>query len=246
VTTSISGSIVVELPVNTYHIIEIEAPSGYRLNSIPKEQELLEGTMTVLEVPNSKAFMGRMMSLFSTNNGNVKIIANSAEDGQVVAGVEYQLQNSNGQVIADKLVTNKDGEITVNGLSTGEYTIINTASPEGFEKSNEQRKVVVNEDIDNIVNVVIEKETQLSSQVVVKTTTEPSITTFAEPSTGRDARAVPSQGGQGTICFTILTKNGDTYSAHGGQQVLVTFKPKGSTAEQFVAVRTLRMVVNRY
>ena len=58
VSTSMAGITIAEVPADTYDVVEIEAPGGYQLNAAPKRQVVAAGTTTILEVPNTKTFLG--------------------------------------------------------------------------------------------------------------------------------------------------------------------------------------------
>lgn len=59
----------------------------------------------------------------------------STDTTKVLPGAVFALENSNGDILDDRLITGKDGKITVNDLPDGKYRLIETRAPEGYKLS---------------------------------------------------------------------------------------------------------------
>lgn len=64
--------------------------------------------------------------------GNIKIIKKDEDTGALLQGAEFDLQDSNGNVI-DHGTTNANGEILFEELEAGDYTLVETKAPTGYQ-----------------------------------------------------------------------------------------------------------------
>ncbi|MCH4010010.1 SpaA isopeptide-forming pilin-related protein [Companilactobacillus sp.] len=66
------------------------------------------------------------------SNGGVYLKVTSSKDSSALANAVYNLQNSSGTAIQNKLTTNSDGQIAVNNLTPGQYSFVETKAPTGY------------------------------------------------------------------------------------------------------------------
>lgn len=111
------------LPFANYVIKEIKAPDKYTLNgkeypvSITKHMETVK-----LTVANTK------------KNGSIEIIK-KADDGKLLEGAEFNLEDTNGKVIATQK-SNKDGKVVFSDLKEGNYVLKEVNAPKGYNLVN--------------------------------------------------------------------------------------------------------------
>lgn len=107
-----------------YTLLEIEAPEGYLVNTqgisfeIP---EVAEGKVQTLDLGTLTDYTGRL-EIFKTG-----------ENGKPLAGAVFKIIDQGGSVIRDQLTTDEQGYIHVTGLAPGQYKVIETKAPQGYE-----------------------------------------------------------------------------------------------------------------
>ena len=107
------------LPFANYVIKEIKAPDKYTLDgkeypvSITKHMETVK-----LTVANTK------------KNGSIEIVK-KGDDGKLLEGAEFNLEDTNGKVIAAQK-SNKDGKVVFSDLKEGNYVLKEVNAPKGY------------------------------------------------------------------------------------------------------------------
>ncbi|PWX56968.1 adhesin [Clostridium perfringens] len=111
------------LPFANYVIKEIKAPNKYTLDgkeypvSITKHMETVK-----LTVANTK------------KNGSIEIVK-KGDDGKLLEGAEFNLEDTNGKVIATQK-SNKDGKAVFSDLKEGNYVLKEVNAPKGYNLVN--------------------------------------------------------------------------------------------------------------
>ncbi|CAM3087392.1 SpaA isopeptide-forming pilin-related protein [Lactiplantibacillus plajomi] len=65
--------------------------------------------------------------------GSVTLTKTDAESGAKLSGAEYKLVDATGTVIRTSLTTDEYGQLSVNGLQAGDYQLVETKAPEGYQ-----------------------------------------------------------------------------------------------------------------
>ena len=122
-----------ELPYGNYTVVEVNAPSGYKLSQEVKNVTIDSNGETIeLTFKNSKFL------------GSISIEKVDSEDSEIrLEGAEFEVINSNGEEVGN-IVTGEDGKGSLGNLPYGEYTLIETKAPDGYELSLDLIVVEVN------------------------------------------------------------------------------------------------------
>ena len=122
-----------ELPYGNYTVVEVNAPSGYKLSQEVKNVTIDSNGETIeLTFKNSKFL------------GSISIEKVDSEDSEIrLEGAEFEVINSNGEEVGN-IVTGEDGKGSLRNLPYGEYTLIETKAPDGYELSLDLIVVEVN------------------------------------------------------------------------------------------------------
>ncbi|MDB2108074.1 SpaA isopeptide-forming pilin-related protein [Clostridium paraputrificum] len=122
-----------ELPYGSYTVAEVSAPSGYELSGESKDVTIDSNGQTIgLTFKNSKLL------------GSIAIEKVDSEDSEIkLKGAEFKVLNSDGEEVGN-IVTGEDGKGSLGSLPYGEYTVIETKAPDGYELSLDLVVVEVN------------------------------------------------------------------------------------------------------
>ncbi|WP_300559703.1 SpaA isopeptide-forming pilin-related protein [Companilactobacillus sp.] len=69
-------------------------------------------------------------------NGSVILTKTNTANGQPIPGAVFELLDSQGNVVQQNLNTDENGQIQINGLAPGDYVLVETGVPDGFQTSN--------------------------------------------------------------------------------------------------------------
>ena len=182
ITTNATGTATLEnLEFGDYFLVETNAPNGYELNREPVyftvNQEGFEvNTNTIkVTVPNTRM------------KGTVVLTKTNSEDPTIpVQGATYGLYKSNGTLVQEGLITNRNGQITVFELEWGSYYFLETERAQGYEINND--KVYFELDPDNVGEVVYVSTTDVQKPVSVI------LTKYDKPDTGSEITSTPVDG----------------------------------------------------
>ncbi|CAM3316995.1 SpaA isopeptide-forming pilin-related protein [Vagococcus fessus] len=147
--TNENGEAILEnLPLGDYTIIETKAPAGYELDPTPI-------TVTVLENKESNTVSVTVVNTEIPKKGTIEIIKVDDETGVTLAGAEFDIKNSAGEIVGH-IITNKEGKARLSDLELGDYTIVETKAPDGYNLSEKIYTISVVENETNTVAIEIE------------------------------------------------------------------------------------------
>ncbi|MED2635034.1 VaFE repeat-containing surface-anchored protein [Bacillus thuringiensis] len=106
------------LPIGTYTLKEIKAPTGYVSDDKPQTIEVKTGETGAVQIVNNKV------------KGNIEI-KKLSDSGKVLPNVEFTVFTEDGKEVK-KVVTKENGIANVEGLTYGKYYFLETQTPNGY------------------------------------------------------------------------------------------------------------------
>ncbi|MQS89563.1 hypothetical protein FHL04_07010 [Lactobacillus salsicarnum] len=127
--TDTNGQITVPgLPAGNYSFAETSAPEGYVANSDPVQFTVNPGQTTALSVTTSDQEQAE-----EDNAGFLHFTKQDSSSGSVLPGAVYSLYDSNNKLVREGLTTDDKGVFVALNLEAGNYTLVETAAPKGYE-----------------------------------------------------------------------------------------------------------------
>lgn len=116
------GSIKVKnLVAGDYQFVETKAPKNYTLDPTPVLFTIEEGETNVIQLIKENTL----------TPGNVTLT--KVDDFEnVLEGVVFELQDSEGNVLCSDLTTDEKGQLSVKDLAPGDYQFVETKAPNGY------------------------------------------------------------------------------------------------------------------
>nr|WP_234288469.1 SpaA isopeptide-forming pilin-related protein [Listeria ivanovii]QPL19456.1 LPXTG cell wall anchor domain-containing protein [Listeria ivanovii]UCK61589.1 LPXTG cell wall anchor domain-containing protein [Listeria ivanovii]UCK61710.1 LPXTG cell wall anchor domain-containing protein [Listeria ivanovii] len=144
-TTAADGTLsITQLKFDTYQLIETKAPAGYVLDNTPVEFTI-DSTHQAISVTKEN----------TTIKGSVSLTKTDSATAAVLAGAEFELQDSTGKTLQTGLTTNEQGILTVTDLELGDYQLVETKAPAGYELDSTPVVFTIGQ---NSTNVSVTKE----------------------------------------------------------------------------------------
>ncbi|MBO3324017.1 cell wall anchor protein, partial [Clostridium perfringens] len=123
-TTDENGQIVLnDLAPGDYQFVEIEAPNGYELDKTPVKFTVVVGQTETVNIE----------KVNTASLGGVVLTKKDSQNGNVLQGAIFNLQDQNGQNIRTNLTTDENGQIVLNDLAPGDYQFVEIEAPNGYE-----------------------------------------------------------------------------------------------------------------
>ncbi|EEO6590134.1 collagen binding domain-containing protein [Listeria monocytogenes] len=123
-TTAASGNIeITDLAPGDYKLIETKAPAGYQLNATPVH--------FTIDFNQSEA--AKVSKTNTAKTGTVVLTKKDSATNAKLADATFELRNEGGTVVRENLVTDDNGEISVADLAPGDYKLIETKAPTGYQ-----------------------------------------------------------------------------------------------------------------
>ncbi|PGP72004.1 adhesin, partial [Bacillus cereus] len=134
------------LALGKYILKETKAPEGYQLKETEFEVNVTGDGIFPIQVENAMV-----------DKGNIEITKVDKENGAVLAGVEFEVQDEKDGVVR-KVVTDKDGKANVSDLSVGKYKLVETKSLPGYKKLTEPVPFEITKGMTKAVSIKVENE----------------------------------------------------------------------------------------
>nr|WP_245160946.1 SpaA isopeptide-forming pilin-related protein [Clostridium perfringens] len=123
-TTDENGQIVLnDLAPGEYQFVETKAPNGYELDATPAKFTIVVGQTEAVNIE----------KVNTASLGGVVLTKKDSQNGNVLQGAIFKLQDQNGNDIRTNLTTDENGQIVLNDLAPGEYQFVETKAPNGYE-----------------------------------------------------------------------------------------------------------------
>ncbi|WP_242296351.1 MULTISPECIES: SpaA isopeptide-forming pilin-related protein [unclassified Bacillus cereus group] len=123
-TTDKDGKISVsDLRPGDYQFIETKAPTGYDLNAKPIPFTITKGQYHVTSVT----------ALNSLTTGSMELTKVDMDHNETLEGAIFNILNQDGKVVREGLKTDGHGKLIVNDLKPGNYQLVETKAPTGYQ-----------------------------------------------------------------------------------------------------------------
>ncbi|MEI5911402.1 SpaA isopeptide-forming pilin-related protein [Bacillus cereus group sp. Bce005] len=123
-TTDKDGKISVsDLRPGDYQFIETKAPTGYDLNAKPIPFTITKGKSQVTSVT----------ALNSLTTGSMELTKVDMDHNGTLEGAIFNILDQDGKVVREGLKTDEHGKLIVNDLKPGNYQLVETKAPEGYQ-----------------------------------------------------------------------------------------------------------------
>ncbi|MBC1516238.1 SpaA isopeptide-forming pilin-related protein [Listeria immobilis] len=125
---------IADLKFDTYKLIETKAPVGYELDASPVEFTIDEAHQVL--------FVSKENTPIT---GSVTLEKLDSETKTKLAGAEFELQDAQGSTLQTSLETNAAGTLTIPDLTLGNYQLVETKAPIGYELDASPVKFTIDE-----------------------------------------------------------------------------------------------------
>ncbi|MGN4770651.1 SpaA isopeptide-forming pilin-related protein, partial [Bacillus cereus group sp. MYBK216-2] len=129
-----------------YILKETKAPEGYQLKETEFEVNVTGHGIFPIQVENAMV-----------DKGNIEITKVDKENGAVLAGVEFEVQDEKDGVVR-KVTTDKEGKANVSDLSIGKYKLVETKSLPGYKKLKEPVSFEIIKGMTKVLSLKVENE----------------------------------------------------------------------------------------
>ncbi|MGQ3737300.1 MSCRAMM family protein, partial [Bacillus sp. Fil] len=123
-TTNKDGKISVsDLRPGDYQFVETKAPTGYDLSAKPIPFTITKGQSGVTSVK----------ALNSLTTGSIELTKVDIDHRGTLEGAIFNILDHDGKIIREGLKTDQHGKLIVNDLKPGNYQLVETKAPEGYQ-----------------------------------------------------------------------------------------------------------------
>ncbi|SFM46563.1 anchor [Gracilibacillus orientalis] len=124
--TDENGQLLIEdLTPGNYQLVETQAPFGYQLDDTPIPFEIVFNQEETLQLTIENSYTPGTLELTKVG-----------EDGELLEGVVFELQDVDGNILQEGLTTDAEGKIILDELDPGSYQLVETSSIPGYELDN--------------------------------------------------------------------------------------------------------------
>ncbi|WP_141426354.1 SpaA isopeptide-forming pilin-related protein [Enterococcus faecalis] len=157
--TDESGKIAVnDLKSGDYQLVETQAPTGYELDATPVTFTIEKGQTEAVQVQKTNKL----------TPGSVILTKTDDKTGEVLQGAVFELQDNEGKVLQSNLITDETGKIVINDLAPGEYQLVETQAPTGYELDQTPVDVTIKKGQTEAIQVAKTNKLILGSVILTK------------------------------------------------------------------------------
>ena len=142
---------VTNLSPGTYRFVETEAPEGYEIDSSPLvftvEKSLVDPAPILKITKGNKAVPGEVI---------IKKV--DKKTSEFLSGAEFRLEDTSGNVIKEKVVTDEKGLIEIKELAAKSYRLFETKAPKGYKRLTEPVVFTINIGQQAALELIVENE----------------------------------------------------------------------------------------
>ncbi|WP_345759433.1 SpaA isopeptide-forming pilin-related protein [Bacillus sp. PBIB1] len=124
------------LPAGYYRLMETKAPSGFIVNTKAIHFSIAKNEKN--QVPDVE--LGSMVNY----KGKAALTKKDADGGNL-KGAVFKIVDSDGKIVQDDLVSDKDGKVETSGLAPGHYAFIETKAPDGYVLNTKKVEFTISE-----------------------------------------------------------------------------------------------------
>ncbi|EOI6975066.1 SpaA isopeptide-forming pilin-related protein [Listeria monocytogenes] len=186
--TNAEGQVeITNLAPGNYQFVETKAPTGYQLDKAPVRFTIVFNQTEKLAI--SKENIAKTGSVILT-----KVDGSSKEK---LAGAEFELRNATGTKVGGNFVTDADGKLVIADLAPGEYSLVETKAPTGYQLDNTPILFAI--EFNQVKPITVTKENRAKTGDVILTKVD------AKTNKGLAGAKFELQTKQGQILKTGLT-----------------------------------------
>ncbi|MCY9362927.1 Ig-like domain-containing protein [Bacillus spizizenii] len=124
------------LPAGYYRLTETQAPAGFIVNTKAIHFSIAKNEKNQVSDVN----LGTMTNY----QGKVSLTKENAE-GQKLEGAVFNIVDQDGNIVKEKLTSDKDGKVEASGLAPGRYAFVETKAPSGYVLNTKKKEFTISE-----------------------------------------------------------------------------------------------------
>lgn len=124
------------LPAGYYRLTETQAPAGFIVNTKAIHFSIAKNEKNQVSDVN----LGAMTNY----QGKVSLTKENAE-GQKLEGAVFNIVDQDGNIVKEKLTSDKDGKVEASGLAPGRYAFVETKAPSGYVLNTKKKEFTISE-----------------------------------------------------------------------------------------------------
>lgn len=97
----------------------------------------------------------------------------STNESILLPGAEFELENKNGSIVREHLITNSNGKVEIDNLPDGEYRLIETKAPAGYQLNSTPIEINISNNDNHIVSTTV-KDLPISSNKILSSSSSSS------------------------------------------------------------------------
>lgn len=136
-----------------YRFIETQAPSGYVLDTTPKEVTVVEGQQAIFE---AGTLENRRVEGPNVQSNAIQLLKvdeqNNALAGAIFKVEAYNAESQTWELLAENLQSGADGRVTTSVPGPGRYRFIETQAPNGYVLDETPKEVAVEEGVTGVID----------------------------------------------------------------------------------------------